>query len=151
MAHLIAGSRSPIRVVVIASVLWLASVPALAQSVAIVTDLSGKVSGPDPVTILSEIAADAQEFARMAQRRLATAESSRSRGVKQAPFVVLMGVHSPAVLVEVGFLTNANEESRLASRTERERLVFGLAEAVAAFRVRQDARLGVAENGGGKR
>lgn len=60
MAHLIAGSRSPIRVVVIASVLWLASVPALAQSVAIVTDLSGKVSGPDPVTILSEIAADAR-------------------------------------------------------------------------------------------
>ena len=91
----------------------------------------------------------AQEFAGLVQRRLATAEASRSRGVKQAPFVVLMGVHSPAVLVEVGFITNAGEEKRLASRAERERLVSGLADAVAAFRARQDARLGVAESGGG--
>jgi N-acetylmuramoyl-L-alanine amidase len=99
--------------------------------------------------LATEHLAAAQEFAGMAQRRLATAEASRSRGVKQAPFVVLMGVHSPAVLVEVGFITNAKEESRLASRAERERLVTGLAEAVAAFRARQDARLGIAESGGG--
>jgi N-acetylmuramoyl-L-alanine amidase len=95
--------------------------------------------------------ADAQEFARMAQRRIATAEASRSRGVKQAPFVVLMGVHAPAVLVEVGFLTNAREEGRLSSTAERERLVSGLADAVGAFRARQDARLGVADAGGGER
>ena len=101
--------------------------------------------------LATEHLADAQEFAGITQRRLATAESSRSRGVKQAPFVVLMGVHSPAVLIEVGFLTNAKEERRLASRTERERLVSGVAEAVAVFRARQDARQGVAENGGGER
>jgi N-acetylmuramoyl-L-alanine amidase len=95
--------------------------------------------------------ADAQEFARMAQRSLATAKASRSRGVKQAPFVVLMGVHAPAVLVEVGFLTNAGEEGRLSSEAERERLVGGLADAVATFRARQDARLGVADARGGGR
>jgi N-acetylmuramoyl-L-alanine amidase len=95
--------------------------------------------------------ADAQEFARMAQRRIATAEASRSRGVKQAPFVVLMSVHAPAVLVEVGFITNAREEGRLASAAERERLVSGLADAVATFRKRQDARLGVADAAGGRR
>ena len=100
--------------------------------------------------LATEHLAAAQEFAGLAQRRLATAEASRSRGVKQAPFVVLMGVHAPAVLVEVGFLTNAKEESRLASARERERLVSGLAEAVAVFRTRQDARLGIAESGGGK-
>jgi len=101
--------------------------------------------------LATEHLADAQEFARMAQRRLATAEASRSRGVKQAPFVVLMGVHAPAVLVEVGFITNAREEGRLTSAAERERLVTGLAEAVAAFRVRQDARLGLADASGGER
>ena len=101
--------------------------------------------------LATEHLADAQEFARMAQRRLATAEASRSRGVKQAPFVVLMGVHAPAVLVEVGFITNAREEGRLTSAAERERLVKGLAEAVAAFRVRQDARLGLADASGGER
>jgi N-acetylmuramoyl-L-alanine amidase len=101
--------------------------------------------------LATEHLADAQEFARMTQRRLATAEASRSRGVKQAPFVVLMGVHAPAVLVEVGFITNASEEGRLSRPAERERLVQGLADAVAAFRARQDARLGVADASGGER
>ena len=85
--------------------------------------------------LATEHLADAQEFARMAQRRLATAEASRSRGVKQAPFVVLMGVQMPAVLVEVGFITNAREEGRLderrRARAPRRR---GSRTAVAAFR-----------------
>jgi N-acetylmuramoyl-L-alanine amidase len=100
--------------------------------------------------LATEHLAGAQEFAGLVQRRLADAEASRSRGVKQAPFVVLMGVHSPAVLVEVGFITNANEERRLANGTERDRIAAGLAEAVAVFRSRQDARLGVAESRGGE-
>ena len=120
-------------------------------------EAAARMAEGDPVRAIlgdllaTEHLADAQEFARMAQQRLATAEASRSRGVKQAPFVVLMGVHSPAVLVEVGFITNAREEGRLSSPAERERLVRGLAEAVAAFRARQDARLGVADAGGGER
>lgn len=98
--------------------------------------------------LATEHLADAQEFARLTQRRIATARASRSRGVKQAPFVVLMGVRMPAVLVEVGFLTNAAEERRLAAGAERDRLADGIAEAVAAFRERQNARLGLAEAGG---
>jgi len=120
-------------------------------------EAAARMAEGDPVRAIlgdllaTEHLADAQEFARLAQRRIATAEASRSRGVKQAPFVVLMGVHAPAVLVEVGFITNAREEGRLNSEKERGRLVAGLAEAVATFRARQDARLGVAEAGGGER
>jgi N-acetylmuramoyl-L-alanine amidase len=101
--------------------------------------------------LATEHLADAQEFARLTQRRIATAEASRSRGVKQAPFVVLMGVRMPAVLVEVGFLTNAVEELRLSASSERERLVGGIADAVATFRQRQDARLGLADAKGDTR
>jgi N-acetylmuramoyl-L-alanine amidase len=114
---------------------------------------AAKAGEGDPVLAIlgdllaTEHLADAQEFARMTQRRLVTAQTSRSRGVKQAPFVVLMGVHMPAVLVEIGFLTNALEESRLVGEPERERLAGGIADAVAAFRRRQDARLGVADAG----
>jgi N-acetylmuramoyl-L-alanine amidase len=46
------------------------------------------------------------------QRRLSRLPSP-SRGVKQAPFVVLMGVNMPAILVEIGFLTHAEEARRL--------------------------------------
>jgi N-acetylmuramoyl-L-alanine amidase len=114
---------------------------------------AGGGGAADPVLAIlgdllaTEHLADAQEFARMTQRRLATAEASRSRGVKQAPFVVLMGVQMPAVLVEIGFLTNSAEEGRLGGDPERERLAGGIADAVASFKRRQDARLGFAEAG----
>lgn len=98
--------------------------------------------------IATEHVMESQEFARLAQRRLATAETARSRGVKQAPFVVLMGVQMPAVLVEIGFLTNAAEERVLRDEAERERLVRELAGAVESFRERVDARRGVAAGGG---
>ena len=99
--------------------------------------------------IATEHLMESQEFAQLAQRRLATAEVSRSRGVKQAPFVVLMGVQMPAVLVEIGFLTNAEEERVLRSESERSRLVEGLAEAVNVFRSRYDTRRGLGEAGNG--
>lgn len=42
-----------------------------------------------------------------------------TRGVKQAPFKVLIGVNAPAVLVEVAFITNPDEEKKLASEEFR--------------------------------
>jgi N-acetylmuramoyl-L-alanine amidase len=46
---------------------------------------------------------------------LAEETGSASRGVKQAPFRVLVGATMPAVLVEVAFLSNAEEEKQLTS------------------------------------
>jgi N-acetylmuramoyl-L-alanine amidase len=40
---------------------------------------------------------------------------TRNRGIKQAPFKVLTGVASPAVLVEVAFISNPDEEKKLLS------------------------------------
>jgi len=55
------------------------------------------------------------------------------RGVKQAPFVVLMGANMPAALIEIGFLTHAEEAQRLGQRAQRRRLARAIAEAVAEF------------------
>jgi N-acetylmuramoyl-L-alanine amidase len=57
-----------------------------------------------------------------------------SRGVKQAPFRVLVGADMPAVLVEVGFLSNATEESLLTTPDYRDRVASSLAAAVERFR-----------------
>jgi N-acetylmuramoyl-L-alanine amidase len=56
-----------------------------------------------------------------------------SRGVKQAPFVVLMGVNMPAALLEVGFLTHEDEVRRLQSRGHQEAIARAVSAAVREF------------------
>ncbi len=67
------------------------------------------------------------------QTRLNQLSGIRDRGVKQAPFAVLTGTTMPAVLVEVGFLSNPEEEVRLSSPAEQERLAATLAQGILAF------------------
>ena len=50
----------------------------------------------------------------------------KSLGVKQAPFYVLIGAEMPAVLVEVGFLSNRRERKRLVNKKYQERVADGI-------------------------
>jgi N-acetylmuramoyl-L-alanine amidase len=86
---------------------------------------------------------ESSEFAKLAQTELAAVGRARSRGVKQAPFVVLMGVQMPASLVEIGFLTNPSEEKGLRQTRQRDAIANALARAVGVFGERYDARRGV--------
>jgi N-acetylmuramoyl-L-alanine amidase len=58
---------------------------------------------------------------------------ARGRGVKQAPFVVLMGANMPAALIEIGFLSNPADAERMATRAHQKRIARALADAVADF------------------
>jgi N-acetylmuramoyl-L-alanine amidase len=86
---------------------------------------------------------ESSEFAKLAQIELSEVAQARSRGVKQAPFVVLMGVQMPASLVEIGFLTNPEEERGLRRSRERDSIADALAKAVLSFGARYDARRGI--------
>ncbi len=57
----------------------------------------------------------------------------RNRGVKQAPFVVLIGAHMPSILAEISFLTNPEDAGELARPTYRERLAESLYRGVAEY------------------
>ncbi len=83
-------------------------------------------------------------FAKLAQAELARVDPTPSRGVKQAPFVVLMGVRMPATLVEIGFLSNARDERALRTAERREAIAEALSRAVVAFGAGYDKRRGVA-------
>jgi N-acetylmuramoyl-L-alanine amidase len=87
---------------------------------------------------------ESNNFAKLAQETLANVEATSSRGVKQAPFVVLMGVQMPAVLVEIGFLSNGDDAGALGTSAYRDRIVDALASAIVEFGKRYDARRGLA-------
>jgi N-acetylmuramoyl-L-alanine amidase len=107
------------------------------------------VASDDPlVTILGDLAAselmqESDEFARLAQHELSSLDGAPSRGVKQAPFVVLMGLEMPAALVEIGFVSNPHDARALAGEERRERIARALARAVLEFGRRYDARRGI--------
>jgi len=51
-------------------------------------------------------------------------------GVKQAPFYVLTGASMPAVLVEIGFITNKTERKRITTREYQDHVASGICDAV---------------------
>ena len=54
-------------------------------------------------------------LAELVQGELDAMLGTRNRGIKQAPFKVLTGVACPAILVEAAFISNPDEEQKLAS------------------------------------
>jgi len=54
-------------------------------------------------------------LAELVQAELDAMLGTRNRGIKQAPFKVLTGVACPAILVEAAFISNPDEEQKLAS------------------------------------
>jgi N-acetylmuramoyl-L-alanine amidase len=57
----------------------------------------------------------------------------RNRGVKKAPFVVLIGANMPSILVEISFLTNPASAEELRRPAYRERIAEGLYRGVAEY------------------
>ena len=56
------------------------------------------------------------------------------RAIQQAPFRVLVGANMPAVLVEMGFITNPEQERQLASEAFQSNIVQALVDSLARFR-----------------
>lgn len=83
--------------------------------------------------------AESGRLAESVQRELNASTGVRDRGVRQAPFRVLMGATMPAILVEVGFISNPQEESRLKEEAYKDKIVDALARAIREFRGRRAA------------
>lgn len=82
--------------------------------------------------------AESQRFASMVQDELNTALGLPNRGVRQAPFLVLVGTMMPAVLVELGFISNPEEASRLQDPLYLDDLVNALSRAIVRFKTQVD-------------
>jgi len=74
---------------------------------------------------------ESRDFASMIQASIhdllsKTDRNARNLGVKQAPFMVLIGATMPSVLVEVSFLTNRDEATLLRSQNYRQQIAEAL-------------------------
>lgn len=63
-----------------------------------------------------------------------TAFTIKNRGVKQSSFVILRGVRMPAVLIEMGFVTNATDEEYFRKKEFKERYAEALFNAINVFK-----------------
>lgn len=73
-------------------------------------------------------------FASLVEQQFAEAAGRKSRGVKQAGFVVLKETAMPSVLIETGFMSNLQEEQYLQSDRGREELAESIFRAFATYR-----------------
>jgi len=60
-------------------------------------------------------------------------KTNKNLGVKQAPFYVLIGAEMPAILVEIGFISNPMERKRLLSEKYREMLADGIVKGIDTY------------------
>ena len=95
---------------------------------------------------MGAVAVQSKVFAGVAHHRLVESlqefygdERVRDRGVRSAPFWVLVDAQVPAILVEVGYVTHGEEEKRLRTRAYHQRVSEALARAVDEFATRAAA------------
>ena len=79
-------------------------------------------------------------FAALIQQQfIANGPVKKSRGVRQAPLMVLWRTTMPSVLVEVGFLSNASDRTTLNQTANRQKIAQDIYDAFAAFKQQYDA------------
>ena len=74
-----------------------------------------------------------EKFAALIQEEIDKRVQSRNRGVKQAGFYVLMGASMPNVLIELGYISNPNEEKKLNSSSYRDMLATSIYYAILKY------------------
>jgi len=93
----------------------------------------------------AEYVRESEKLAVIIQDHLDDILKSPNRGVKQAPFMVLMGAAMPAVLVEIGFVSSRKEVKLLKSPEMQNRIAESLSGSVCKFAAQRAIRLGLGE------
>lgn len=87
---------------------------------------------------LKEKIDESREFAADVQRSLysglsAKSPAVRNRGVKKAPFIVLIGANMPSILAEISFLSNPTDEKRLETPEYRQKIAEYLYKGISRY------------------
>ena len=94
-------------------------------------DIIKKIARNEKVEESKELANDIQDS--LTHRLQLVNQNERNRGVKKAPFVVLIGANMPSVLSEISFISNPNDEKLLRKTDQRQRVADGLYRGIASY------------------
>ncbi|MGA8937754.1 MAG: N-acetylmuramoyl-L-alanine amidase, partial [Acidobacteriaceae bacterium] len=101
------------------------------ESVHELSDLVKKIALKDKIDESRELAADVDASLYAGLRR--GNAGLKNRGVKKAPFVVLIGANMPSILAEISFVTNPKSASELETAAYRERVAESLYRGIAKY------------------
>jgi N-acetylmuramoyl-L-alanine amidase len=101
------------------------------QSIHQLSDLVKKIALQDKINESREFASDVEQtlYAGLEEGN----PGLKDRGVKKAPFVVLIGANMPSILAEISFLTNPSDAQELRDGKYRERIAESLYRGVARY------------------
>ena len=85
---------------------------------------------------------ESSELAELVQRELAEMHPGPNRGVKQAGFRVLVTAFMPAVLIEIGFGSNAAEAKYISGAAGQRKLAAAIADAAVEYLAHYERRVG---------
>lgn len=90
---------------------------------------------PGVLSILSDLQRtnhiqESGQLARQFFRRMSRSLRANVRGVRQGPFTVLNGTEMPAILIEIGYLTNERDAAELARQGYLNRLVGAISSSI---------------------
>jgi N-acetylmuramoyl-L-alanine amidase len=101
------------------------------ESVHDLEDIVKKIARSEKIDESREFAADIQES--LAKRIQKLNKTVKDRGVRKAPFVVLVGADMPSILTEISFLSNPADEQLLKKPEHRQRVAEGLYQGMANY------------------
>ncbi len=95
-------------------------------------DLVKKIALKEKIEESREFAVDVQQslYTGLASSR---SSSLRDRGVKKAPFIVLIGANMPSILAEISFISNPGDEHKLETPEYRQKIAESLYRGVAKY------------------
>jgi len=94
-------------------------------------DLVKKIALKEKIEESREFAGDVQES--LHSGLAAKSPAIRNRGVKKAPFIVLIGANMPSILAEISFVSNPTDEHRLRTSDYRQRIAESLYRGIAKY------------------
>ncbi len=101
------------------------------QSIYELQDLVKKIALKEKIEESREFASDVQEslYGGLSLRNAGI----RNRGVKKAPFIVLIGANMPSILAEISFVSNPTDERKLETAEHRQRIAESLYRGVSKY------------------